>query len=180
MWAPTRLARGRRRLSRARQAASLRGPWGALLTGGRCPSRPLAAKQLVRDKMVVRPAPGTRKCNCKNKVVTQQIGPGMYQQYTTQVRALNVAAGRRLPHTLPALPFTCFAGLPCQHLPSFPASSSLPCQHLPSFLCTPGMRGLPQRGVRARGGAADGARGARHARRPHHHLLRGGRANRGR
>lgn len=41
--------------------------------------------KLIRDKNVVKPAPGTRKCNCKQKVVTQQIGPGMYQQYTTQV-----------------------------------------------------------------------------------------------
>ena len=42
--------------------------------------------KVVRDKNVVKPAPGTRKCNCKQKVVTQQMGPGMYQQYTTQVR----------------------------------------------------------------------------------------------
>ena len=42
-----------------------------------------------------KPAPGTRKCNCKQKVVTQQIGPGMYQQYTTQVG--RTALRRRLP-----------------------------------------------------------------------------------
>ena len=42
--------------------------------------------KVVRDKNVVKPAPGTRKCNCKQKVVTQQMGPGMYQQYTTQGR----------------------------------------------------------------------------------------------
>ncbi|PRW20497.1 dnaJ ERDJ3B isoform A [Chlorella sorokiniana] len=41
--------------------------------------------KVVRDKSVWKPAPGMRKCNCKQKVVTQQIGPGMYQQYTTQV-----------------------------------------------------------------------------------------------
>ncbi|EFN52402.1 hypothetical protein CHLNCDRAFT_138873 [Chlorella variabilis] len=41
--------------------------------------------KVVRDKNVVKPAPGTRKCNCKQKVVTQQIGPGMYQQYHKQV-----------------------------------------------------------------------------------------------
>ena len=40
----------------------------------------------MRDKNVVKPAPGTRKCNCKQKVVTHQIGPGMFQQYTQQVR----------------------------------------------------------------------------------------------
>ena len=28
------------------------------------------------------PAPGKRKCNCRQRVVTRQIGPGMYQQYT--------------------------------------------------------------------------------------------------
>ena len=44
-----------------------------------------AAPQIVRDRNVVKPAPGTRKCNCKNKVVTQQLGPGMFQQYTQRV-----------------------------------------------------------------------------------------------
>ncbi|KAL6782477.1 hypothetical protein ACKKBG_A06930 [Auxenochlorella protothecoides x Auxenochlorella symbiontica] len=41
--------------------------------------------KVVRDKGVLKPASGTRKCNCKNRVVTNQVGPGMYQQYTTQV-----------------------------------------------------------------------------------------------
>lgn len=41
--------------------------------------------QIWRDKNVVKPASGKRKCNCKNKVVHRQIGPGMYQQYTEQV-----------------------------------------------------------------------------------------------
>jgi DnaJ-class molecular chaperone len=40
---------------------------------------------VVRDKNVIKPASGTRKCNCKQKVVTQQLGPGMFQQYTTKV-----------------------------------------------------------------------------------------------
>lgn len=40
--------------------------------------------QVVRDKNVIKPAKGKRKCNCKNKVVTRQVGPGMYQQYTQQ------------------------------------------------------------------------------------------------
>ena len=52
--------------------------------------------KLVRDKNVVKPAPGTRKCNCKQKVVTQQMGPGMYQQYTTQVRRRRAHAGLHL------------------------------------------------------------------------------------
>ncbi len=43
--------------------------------------------QVVRDKAVVKPAPGTRKCKCKNKLVTRQLGPGMFQQYHQQVRA---------------------------------------------------------------------------------------------
>ncbi len=44
------------------------------------------AVQVVRDKNVVKPARGTRQCNCKNKMVTRQLGPGMFQQYQTQVR----------------------------------------------------------------------------------------------
>eukprot|EP00244_Chara_vulgaris_P014916 TRINITY_DN970_c0_g1_i2.p1 TRINITY_DN970_c0_g1~~TRINITY_DN970_c0_g1_i2.p1 ORF type:complete len:335 (-),score=66.84 TRINITY_DN970_c0_g1_i2:30-1034(-) len=41
--------------------------------------------KMYRDKNVIKPAPGKRKCNCKNKMVTRQIGPGMYQQFTQQV-----------------------------------------------------------------------------------------------
>ena len=33
---------------------------------------------------MIKPAKGKRQCNCRNKMVTRQIGPGMYQQYTTQ------------------------------------------------------------------------------------------------
>lgn len=40
---------------------------------------------VTRDKNVIKPASGTRKCNCKNKMVTRQLGPGMFQQYTQQV-----------------------------------------------------------------------------------------------
>ncbi len=40
--------------------------------------------QVTRDKNVIKPAKGKRQCNCKNKMVTRQLGPGMYQQYTTQ------------------------------------------------------------------------------------------------
>jgi DnaJ family protein B protein 11 len=39
----------------------------------------------VRDKSVYKPAAGTRKCKCKQKLVTRQLGPGMFQQYTQQV-----------------------------------------------------------------------------------------------
>lgn len=40
--------------------------------------------QVVRDKNVIKSAAGMRKCNCRQKVVTRQIGPGMFQQYTQQ------------------------------------------------------------------------------------------------
>jgi DnaJ family protein B protein 11 len=40
--------------------------------------------RVVRDKHVLKPAPGTRQCNCKQKLVTRQIGPGMFQQATVQ------------------------------------------------------------------------------------------------
>mmetsp|Transcript_3503 Transcript_3503/g.12626 ORF Transcript_3503/g.12626 Transcript_3503/m.12626 type:complete len:345 (+) Transcript_3503:113-1147(+) len=39
---------------------------------------------VTREKHVIKPAKGTRKCNCKNKMKTKQIAPGMYQQYTVQ------------------------------------------------------------------------------------------------
>lgn len=39
----------------------------------------------VRDKSVYKPATGTRQCKCKQKLVTRQLGPGMYQQYAQQV-----------------------------------------------------------------------------------------------
>lgn len=40
--------------------------------------------QVVREKAVYRPAKGTRKCNCKTRMTTRQIAPGMYQQIPTQ------------------------------------------------------------------------------------------------
>ncbi|CAI5497048.1 unnamed protein product [Closterium sp. Naga37s-1] len=40
--------------------------------------------QVWRDKNVVRSAPGKRKCNCKARMVTRQIAPGMFQQFTQQ------------------------------------------------------------------------------------------------
>lgn len=40
--------------------------------------------QVTRDKPVAKPAPGKRKCNCRNKVVTRQLGPGMFQQFQQQ------------------------------------------------------------------------------------------------
>lgn len=37
----------------------------------------------TRDKAVLRPAPGTRRCKCRQKLVTRQLGPGMFQQFHT-------------------------------------------------------------------------------------------------
>lgn len=39
---------------------------------------------MTRDKPAEKPAPGKRKCNCRNKVVTRQLGPGMFQQFQQQ------------------------------------------------------------------------------------------------
>lgn len=40
--------------------------------------------RVTRDKGIYEEAPGTRECKCKQKVVTQQLGHGMFQQYTTR------------------------------------------------------------------------------------------------
>ena len=40
---------------------------------------------VTRDKAVHVPAPGKRRCRCRQKLVTRQIGPGMIQQFTQQV-----------------------------------------------------------------------------------------------
>ncbi|GFR47089.1 hypothetical protein Agub_g8659, partial [Astrephomene gubernaculifera] len=40
--------------------------------------------QVVRDKSVLKTTSGTRKCNCKTKIMTRQLGPGMFQQFQTQ------------------------------------------------------------------------------------------------
>ena len=41
--------------------------------------------KVVRDKNVIKPASGKRQCNCKNQVVTHQLGPGMFQQFQQRV-----------------------------------------------------------------------------------------------
>ncbi|OUS48182.1 molecular chaperone [Ostreococcus tauri] len=43
-----------------------------------------ASVPVSRAKLVTKSAKGTRKCNCRQKLVTRQVGPGMYQQYTEQ------------------------------------------------------------------------------------------------
>lgn len=40
--------------------------------------------QVTRDRNVIKPAKGKRQCNCKMKMVTKQLGPGMFQQFQTQ------------------------------------------------------------------------------------------------
>jgi len=41
--------------------------------------------KVVRDKAVIKPAPGKRDCKCKMKLETKQLGPGMFQQFQKQV-----------------------------------------------------------------------------------------------
>ena len=41
--------------------------------------------QVVRYKPVAKPAKGTRKCNCRQEMVTQQLGPGRFQMTQQQV-----------------------------------------------------------------------------------------------
>ncbi|KAG1680159.1 hypothetical protein FOA52_000272 [Chlamydomonas sp. UWO 241] len=40
--------------------------------------------RITRVKSVIKPAPGTRDCKCRMKLVTKQLGPGMYQQFQQQ------------------------------------------------------------------------------------------------
>jgi len=40
--------------------------------------------RVARDKNVIVPSKGKRKCNCKQRMVTKQIGPGMFQQYAKE------------------------------------------------------------------------------------------------
>ncbi|XP_071112173.1 dnaJ homolog shv-like [Haliotis cracherodii] len=41
--------------------------------------------EVVRYKPVAKPAKGTRKCNCRMEMVTQQLGPGRFQMMQQQV-----------------------------------------------------------------------------------------------
>ena len=45
--------------------------------------------QVWREKNILKPAAGKRRCNCRNEVHHRQIGPGMFQQMTEQVCAPN-------------------------------------------------------------------------------------------
>jgi hypothetical protein len=42
----------------------------------------------TRDKAIFVPAPGKRRCKCRQKLMTRQLGPGMIQQFTQQVGRL--------------------------------------------------------------------------------------------
>lgn len=41
--------------------------------------------ELVRNKPVYKPAHGTRKCNCRQEMVTRQLGPGRFQMLQQSV-----------------------------------------------------------------------------------------------
>ncbi|ESP01907.1 hypothetical protein LOTGIDRAFT_138864 [Lottia gigantea] len=41
--------------------------------------------EVIRYKPVAKPAKGTRKCNCRNEMVTTQLGPGRFQMSQQQV-----------------------------------------------------------------------------------------------
>lgn len=41
--------------------------------------------EVVRNKVVYRPASGTRKCNCRQEMVTRQLGPGRFQMMQQQI-----------------------------------------------------------------------------------------------
>ena len=45
--------------------------------------------QVWREKNILKPASGKRRCNCRNEVYHRQIGPGMFQQMTEEVCAPN-------------------------------------------------------------------------------------------
>eukprot|EP00793_Prasinoderma_coloniale_P005487 PRCOL_00004895-RA len=38
-------------------------------------------RSITRDKNIIVPARGTRQCNCQMRMVTKQVGPGMFQQF---------------------------------------------------------------------------------------------------
>ncbi len=41
--------------------------------------------ELTHNKPVMKPAKGTRKCNCRQEMVTKQLGPGRFQMMQQQV-----------------------------------------------------------------------------------------------
>ena len=80
--------------------------------------------QVTRDKNVIKPAKGTRQCNCRNKVVTRQLGPGMFQQYTTQ--ECEQCGNLQYVRQIETLTVSVEAGTPDGHVrPSFGTDTSL-------------------------------------------------------
>ena len=47
------------------------------------------------EKIVLKPASGKRRCNCRNEVYHKQIGPGMFQQMTEQVNSTSQNVDRK-------------------------------------------------------------------------------------
>ena len=45
--------------------------------------------EMTHNKPVAKPAKGTRKCNCRQEMVTRQLGPGRFQMMQQQVCARN-------------------------------------------------------------------------------------------
>lgn len=41
--------------------------------------------ELTHNKPVMKPAPGTRRCNCRQEMVTRSLGPGRFQMMQQQV-----------------------------------------------------------------------------------------------
>lgn len=75
---------------------------------------------MTRDKNVIKPGKGTRQCNCKNKMVTRQVGPGMFQQYTTQ--ECEECQALQYVREAETLSVTVEAGTPDSHVSHLPAA----------------------------------------------------------
>lgn len=41
--------------------------------------------EVVRNKAIYKPSKGTRKCNCRQEMVTRQLGPGRFQMMQQSV-----------------------------------------------------------------------------------------------
>ena len=54
--------------------------------------------EMTHNKPVAKPAKGTRKCNCRQEMVTRQLGPGRFQMMQQQVCARNLLEGLILRH----------------------------------------------------------------------------------
>ena len=49
--------------------------------------------EMTHNKPVAQPAKGTRKCNCRQEMVTRQLGPGRFQMMQQQVGNKNTTYG---------------------------------------------------------------------------------------